>query len=78
MVRIEAHIQNATQASVAVSGVGSFPMSASGSTWDKTLASGFDAGQVGSHTVSVTATGPGGTTSKTVGTLTILPACPKD
>lgn len=77
-VRVEAPIRNATQARVAVSGVGSFPMSSSGSTWAATLVSGFDAGQVGTHTVSVTASGPGGTTSKTVGTLTIAPSCPKD
>jgi hypothetical protein len=77
-VRIEARIQNATHASVTLSGVGSYPMSSSGSTWAATLVSGFDAGQVGTHTVGVTATGPGGTTSRTVGTVTLAPACPKD
>lgn len=77
-VRVEARIRNASQARVTLSGVGSYAMSASGSTWSATLVSGFDAGQVGTHTVGVTATGSGGTTSTTVGTLTIAPACPKD
>jgi hypothetical protein len=77
-VQVQARIRGATSARAVISGVGSVPMSGSSSTWTATISSGFPSGQDGGHTVSVTASGPGGSATQAVGTLTIKPACPKD
>jgi hypothetical protein len=77
-VQVQARIQNATSARAEISGAGSVSMSASTSTWTATIPSGYSAGQVGDHTVTVIASGAGGSATQVVGTLTIKPACPKD
>ncbi|KQV73948.1 hypothetical protein ASC61_02410 [Aeromicrobium sp. Root344] len=77
-VQVQARIRDATSARAEISGAGAVPMSRSSSTWTATIPSGFPAGQVGDHTVTVRASGPGGTADLAVGTLTIKNACPKD
>jgi len=79
-VTVTALTTNATKVRAIVSGTGqSYALvSQGGGAWSGTITSGFDAGQVGTHTVTLEATGPGGRVSRSAGTLEIGPACPKD
>lgn len=80
VVTVTALTTNATRVRAIVSGTGrSFALAdAGGGAWSGSITSGYDAGQVGDHTVTLEATGPGGTVSRSAGTLSILPSCPKD
>ena len=78
-VQVSARIRNASSATLTVKGTSfSRVMSQSSSTFSATIPSGFPQAAIGDHTVTVTATGPGGTVSRDVGTLTIKLNCPKD
>jgi hypothetical protein len=78
-VGVQVRARNATGARITVSGTSfSAAMSRSSSTFSGTIPSGWPAGAVGTRTVSVVVTGPGGSATAAVGTLTIRPGCPKD
>ena len=80
VVTVTALTTNATRVRAIVSGTGaSFNLAdQGGGAWSGTITSGYDASQVGSHTVTLEATGPGGKVSRSAGTLDIRAGCPKD
>ncbi len=81
VVQVSARIQNAEYADAAVRGTDvSVAMQKNGSTWTATLTSGamFDAGDVGTHTVTVVAGRGDEVVDRDAGTVTIIQQCPKD
>ena len=79
-ITVAARIQNATSATFFVDGTGfSRGMAKSASSYSGTIPSGvWGTGDVGRHNVTVEATGPGGTTRVSAGTIEIKMNCPKD
>ena len=80
VVTVTAYTTNATKVRAIVSGTGTSVNldDRGGGAWDGTIPSGWDAGQVGTHTVTIEASGPGGKVSRSAGSLEILAGCPKD
>lgn len=79
VVQVQVRARNAEGARIRVSGTPfDGAMTRSGSTFTGTIPSGWPTSAVGDHAVTVSVTGPGGTTQAPVGTLSILPSCPKD
>lgn len=79
-ITVAARIRNATSATFFVDGTAfSRGMAKSASSYSGTIPSGiWGTGDVGRHTVTVEATGPGGTTRVTPGSIEIRMNCPKD
>jgi hypothetical protein len=79
-ITVSARIQNAASATVIVEGTGfTRGMAKSGSSYSATIPSGiWGTGDVGTHWVTVRATGPGGVAEQAPGTIEIKMNCPKD
>lgn len=78
-VRVAAEVRNAQTGEIILRGTGfRATMQRSGTSFTLTIPSGFGTGDLGTHSLEATFTGPGGQVGILIGQVTIKPGCPKD
>ena len=78
-LQVSARIRDASSATVIVQGTSvRVGMTRSGSTWTAQIPDGFPSSAIGDHTVTVSASSPGGTVTRDVGQIEVRQFCPKD